>query len=181
MEIVYHEGKVNVVADALSRKSVHANCTAMSRVKLHEEVKKMGICMIRKGDSIRDLTIEIESYDEIREKLKDNPRIAKWRAAVDNTVDTGIVSKFEIHFDNSLRFAGRWCVPYNDELKRKILTEAHSTPYFVHPGGDKYCKDLKKTFWWPKMKKEVAEFVARCLVCQRVKGEHKRPQIKFNL
>ncbi|XP_074303395.1 uncharacterized protein LOC141637886 [Silene latifolia] len=150
----------------------------MSRVKLHKEVEKMGICMIQKGDSIGDLIMEPELYSEIREKQKDDPSVAKWRAAVSSVVSTKGVSKFEIHFDDSLRFAGRWCVPDNDELTRKILTETHSTPYSVHPGRDKLYKDLKKTFWWSKMKKEVAEFVARCLVCQRVKVEKKRPQGK---
>ncbi|XP_074297602.1 peptidyl-prolyl cis-trans isomerase FKBP65-like [Silene latifolia] len=57
------------------------------------------------------------------------------------------------------------------------MTEAHCTPYSVHPGGDKLYMDLKKTFWWPDMKKEVAEFVARCLTCQRVNGEKRRPQV----
>ncbi|XP_074304952.1 putative mitochondrial protein AtMg00860 [Silene latifolia] len=60
--------KANVVADALSRKSIHALCTAMFRVRLHEEVEKMGISMIKKGDKIGDLTIEPELYTEIREK-----------------------------------------------------------------------------------------------------------------
>ncbi|XP_074299939.1 uncharacterized protein LOC141631126 [Silene latifolia] len=58
----------------------------------------------------------------------------------------------------------RWCVPDDDKLKRTILTKAHSTPYSVHPGGEKLYKDLKKTLWWPKMKKEVAEFISRCLM-----------------
>ncbi|XP_074300087.1 uncharacterized protein LOC141631297 [Silene latifolia] len=86
------------------------------------------------------------------------------------------MSRFYVASDESLRFDVRWCVPDDEELKSKILTEAHCTPYSVHPGGDKLYKDLKKTFWWPKMKKEITEFGARCLVCQRVKGEHKRPQ-----
>jgi hypothetical protein len=30
-------------------------------------------------------------------------------------------------------------------------------------------------FWWPKMKKEVAEFVYACLVCQKSKVEHQKP------
>ncbi|XP_074306221.1 uncharacterized protein LOC141641461 [Silene latifolia] len=56
------------------------------------------------------------------------------------------------------------------------MTEAYCTPYSVYPGGDKLYKALKKTFWWPGMKKEVAEFVGRCLTSQRVKGEQRRPQ-----
>ncbi|XP_074297880.1 uncharacterized protein LOC141628674 [Silene latifolia] len=43
------------------------------------------------------------------------------------------------------------------------MTDAYCTPYSVHPGGDKLYKDLKKTFWWLGLKKEVAEFFARCL------------------
>jgi len=30
-------------------------------------------------------------------------------------------------------------------------------------------------FWWHKMKKEVAQYVAKCLVCQKVKIEHQKP------
>ncbi|XP_021718771.1 uncharacterized protein LOC110686456 [Chenopodium quinoa] len=51
----------------------------------------------------------------------------------------------------------------------------------MHPGGDNLYKDMKKTFWWPNMKKEVAEFVAKCLTCQKVKIEHCRPQGKQSL
>jgi len=55
------------------------------------------------------------------------------------------------------------------------MEEAHNTPYSVHPGGGKLYKDLKENFWWPNMKREIAEFVARCLTCQKVKIEHQRP------
>ncbi|XP_074288562.1 uncharacterized protein LOC141613716 [Silene latifolia] len=177
MEIIYHEEKANVVADALSRKYIHALCTAMSRMKLREEVEKMGISMIKKGDTIGDLTIEPKLYEEIRKKQEGDARVARWREAVGEAVVEGGKKRFHVGSDGGLRFDGRRCVPDDEELKRKILTEAHFTPYYVHSGGDKLYKDLKKTFWWPKMKKEVAEFVARCLVCERVKGEHKRPQV----
>ncbi|XP_074267064.1 uncharacterized protein LOC141590366 [Silene latifolia] len=154
----YFYGKANAVADALSRKSVHALCTAMSRMKLCEEVEKMTISMIKKGDTIGDLTIKPELYDEIRKKQEGDARVARWREAVGEAVVEGGKQQFHVGSDGGLRFDERWCVPDDEELKRKILTEAHSTPY--------------------SMKKEVAEFVARCLVCQRVKGEHKRPQGK---
>lgn len=83
---------------------------------------------------------------------------------------------FKVHTDGSLRYKGRWCVPDIPDLKKRILDEAHMTPYSVHPGGDKLYRDLKITFWWPHMKQQVAEYVSKCLTCQKVKFEHKRPQ-----
>ena len=41
--------------------------------------------------------------------------------------------------------------------------------------ANKMYKDLKRNFWWSNMKKDVAEFVAKCLTCQQVKIEHQRP------
>ncbi|KAL9236923.1 hypothetical protein vseg_011535 [Gypsophila vaccaria] len=135
----------------------------------------MGIAVIRKGGAMGDLTLEVDLYDEIRKKQLEDDRLMGWR----KKVEEGSESRFRIHDDGSLRFDNRWCVPDDEELKRRILEEAHSTPYSVHPGGDKMYKDLKKTFWWPRMKKKVAEFVAKCLVCQKVKTEHMRPQGKL--
>ncbi|XP_074318990.1 uncharacterized protein LOC141655861 [Silene latifolia] len=107
-------------------------------------------------------------------RLERSKKITRWCTAVAD----GGASRFTVGEDDGLKFDGRWCVLVDEEMKRNILTEAHSTPYSVHPGGDKLYKDLKKSFQWPWMKKEVAEFVLRCLTCQRVKGEHKRPQGK---
>ena len=80
---------------------------------------------------------------------------------------------FTIGDEGSIRFKGRWCVPQNRrDLKQRLMEEAHNSPYSMHPGGDKLYKDMKKTFWWPNIKREVAEFVAKCLICQKVKIEH---------
>nr|AAM01170.2 Putative retroelement [Oryza sativa Japonica Group]ABB46922.1 retrotransposon protein, putative, Ty3-gypsy subclass [Oryza sativa Japonica Group] len=61
------------------------------------------------------------------------------------------------------------------ELKQLILQEAHESPYSIHPGSTKMYLDLKEKYWWVSMKREIAEFVALCDVCQRVKAEHQRP------
>lgn len=53
--------------------------------------------------------------------------------------------------------------------------DAHATPYSIHPRGTKMYNDLKRHFWWPGMKKDVARFVGECLTCQQVKSEHQRP------
>ena len=60
-------------------------------------------------------------------------------------------------------------------MKERILDEAHCMKFSVHPGGDKMYQDLKLMFWWSGMKKDIADYVSRCLTCQKVKSEHKRP------
>jgi hypothetical protein len=53
-------------------------------------------------------------------------------------------------------------VPYVKELKDKILREVHNSTYFIHPRGNKMYQDLKATYWWYMMIREVAEYVALC-------------------
>ncbi|XP_050217548.1 uncharacterized protein LOC126668385, partial [Mercurialis annua] len=67
------------------------------------------------------------------------------------------------------------CVPDSDGLRDQILEEAHKSAYSVHPGSTKMYHDLKGTYWWSGMKKDVAEYVSKCLTCQQVKLEHQRP------
>ena len=69
-------------------------------------------------------------------------------------------SDFTIKEDGSLGCNSRLCVPDNLELKKKIMKEAHSTPYTTHPGSTKMYQDLKSTYWWTNMKREVAEYVS---------------------
>ena len=72
-------------------------------------------------------------------------------------------------------FKDRICVPNNKDIKKEILLEAHTTPYSLYPGTTKMYKDLKKHYWCPGMKKDIVEFVAKCLTCQQIKAEHQRP------
>ena len=61
------------------------------------------------------------------------------------------------------------------ELKNEILHDAHNSRYSIHLGSTKMYQDLKRNFWWPNMKKEIAECVIKCDTCQRVKAEYQRP------
>ena len=78
-----------------------------------------------------------------------------------------------IHADSSLHYFGRLFIPV--ACRDVILREFHCSPLAVHPGGMKMYHDLRRRFWWPGMKKDVALFVSRCLTCQQVKAEHQRP------
>ena len=58
------------------------------------------------------------------------------------------------------------------DLRTLVLSEAHHAPYSAHPGVKKMHADLKQLYFWAGMRRDVADFVARCLECQRVKAEH---------
>jgi hypothetical protein len=72
-------------------------------------------------------------------------------------------------------FMNQICVPEIDSLRETILKEAHDFDYSIHPGSTKMYQDLKQTYWWYGLKRDVAAYVAMCDVCQRVKAEHQRP------
>ena len=57
-----------------------------------------------------------------------------------------------------------------------VLEEAHHSKMTIHPGGDKMYKDVKRVFYWRDMKKDVADFVSKCMTCQQVKAEQKKPE-----
>ena len=71
------------------------------------------------------------------------------------------------------------CVSAIDDLKNRIMTEAHTSAYSIHPGANKMYQDLRLHYWWNGIKREVSDFVARCLTCQQVKIEHQRPTGKI--
>jgi hypothetical protein len=56
-----------------------------------------------------------------------------------------------------------------------ILREMHNVPYAGHLGYQKTIAVVKSQYYWPGMKKEVADFIAKCLECQKVKAEHRHP------
>jgi hypothetical protein len=53
-----------------------------------------------------------------------------------------------------------------------LFSKKHKVPYVGHPGYQKTIAVVKKQYYWPCMKNEVVDFMARCLECQKVKVEH---------
>jgi hypothetical protein len=82
---------------------------------------------------------------------------------------------FQEDVEGVIWFKDRLCVPNVQSIRELILKEAHETAYSIHPGSEKMYQDLKKKFWWYGMKREIAEHVAMCDSCRRIKAEHQRP------
>nr|GEZ09234.1 reverse transcriptase domain-containing protein [Tanacetum cinerariifolium] len=64
-------------------------------------------------------------------------------------------------------------IPCYGYLRALIMHESHKSKYSTHPGSDKMYQDLKKLYWWPNMKAEIA-YVSKCLTCAKVKIEYQK-------
>jgi hypothetical protein len=71
-----------------------------------------------------------------------------------------------------LWFESRLAVPKSKDLKKKILDEAHLSKFSMYPGSTKMYHDLKPLYWWTRIKREIAQYVAKCDTCQRIKACH---------
>jgi hypothetical protein len=73
-------------------------------------------------------------------------------------------------------FKERLVVPRREAVKKKILNEAHTLRYSIHPGSTKMYHDLRQQFWWTKMKGETAHYVSECDTYRKVKADYMKPE-----
>jgi hypothetical protein len=82
------------------------------------------------------------------------------------------VTCFHEDAEGTLRFKEGLVVPRKEALKKKILDEAYTLRYSIHPGSTKIYHDLRQQFWWTRMKCEAAHYVLECDTCQNVKDDY---------
>ncbi|GKA17679.1 putative reverse transcriptase domain-containing protein [Tanacetum coccineum] len=87
----------------------------------------------------------------------------------------GLDEMIEQRSDGTLYYLDRIWVPLKGEVRTLIMDEAHKSKYSVHPGADKMYYDLRDRYWWPRIKKDIAEYVSKCLTYLKVKAEHQMP------
>ena len=87
----------------------------------------------------------------------------------------GPVPEFETDSRGLMTFQGRIWVPYIDGTRRVLMEEAHRLRFSIHLRATMMYLDLKRDYWWPCMKRDVAWVVERCLTCPWVKAEHQHP------
>ncbi|GJZ31819.1 putative reverse transcriptase domain-containing protein [Tanacetum coccineum] len=154
-EFRYHTGKANVVADALSHKE------RIKPLRVRSLVMTIGLNLPKQ---ILDAQIEAQKPGNIKNKdvggmiRKDIPK-----------------EKLEPRPDGTLCLNGRSWLPCYGDLRRVIMHESHKSKYSIHLCFDKMYQDMKKLYWWPNMKVDIATYVSKCLTCAKVKTEHQRP------
>jgi hypothetical protein len=140
-EVRHIKGKENKVADAVRRR-VH------------------GLFEINISRAESDLE------QRIRTTSINNGNYPKMMAELQNSIANS--DKLDLSIDNKglLRFKNRLYIPDLVELKVIVLDKVHKKFYSGHPGYQKTITALRKLFYWPNMKGEAVEYLARCQDCQ---------------
>jgi hypothetical protein len=113
-------------------------------------------------DKILEATNPDHHYLQIKENLQQDNLQQKFK-------------NYELKEDVILLYRGKEYVPNSMELKNIVLREMHNVPYVGHPRYHKSITSVRSPYFWSGMKKEVANYIARCIECQKVKKEHKHP------
>ncbi|WVZ63412.1 hypothetical protein U9M48_013046 [Paspalum notatum var. saurae] len=161
LEVHYHPGKANVVADALSRKA-HCNF-----IEARPTVRVL-CCEI--GDIEMPTVLDAELYNLVLEPtIKDQIIVAqqkdKGMAHIRDEINGKKKACFQLDEEGVLWFKNHLVVPKDIELRKKILDEDHTSMFTMNPGSNKMYQDLKQKFWWTRMKREIAKYVSECDVC----------------
>nr|GEV81101.1 reverse transcriptase domain-containing protein [Tanacetum cinerariifolium] len=129
-EIRYHPGKANVVVDALSRK---------------ERVKPRRFRAM-------NMTLQSSNKDRI---------LAAQKEAMDESagIYKGLDEMIEQRSDRTLYYLDRIWVPLKADVRTLIMDEAHKSKYSIHPCADMMYYDLRDTYWWSDMKKDIVVYV----------------------
>jgi hypothetical protein len=157
LEIHYHPGKTNVVADALSHE---AHCNYLPAVGISGEESS-----IQRSPIMAQYNVTLTS-------------VLRGEIIAAQTIDTGVahikrkltegdpkVNCFHMDEECTLWFKDHLVVPKNHGLHKKVFDEAHTSKYSIHLGSTKMYHDLKAQFWWTHMKHKTARYVAECDMC----------------
>ncbi|GJX84710.1 putative reverse transcriptase domain-containing protein [Tanacetum coccineum] len=126
--------------------------------------KGLGVVLMQRKKQILETQIEAQKPENFKKRhvggmiRKDIPK-----------------EKLEPHANGTLCLNGRSWLPCYGYLRTSIMHESHKSKYPIHPGSDKMYQDMKKLYWWPNMKADIATYVRKCLTCVKVKAEHERP------
>jgi hypothetical protein len=151
-----------VLADTLSQRS-HVSQLVLDSMpfELCEEFDKLNLRIVANTE-VMEIEVGSSLLEEIQRGQLEDEKIQEIKRNIKEEKSPG----FSEDDEGVLWYKGTIYVPNIKELKDKVLREAHESAYSIHPGGNKIYHDLKITYWWYSMKRDVAEYVALCDTCQ---------------
>jgi hypothetical protein len=163
LEVHYHPGKINVVADALRHKG---HCNYLLAVYFTGEEFSTRVLP---NLSLFNITLTLTLRGEIIAAQKNDAGMAHIKRRIQEGDPK--VTCFREDAEGTLWFKDRLVVPRKEALKKKILDEAHTSRYSIHSDSTKMYHDLRQQFWWTRMKREIARYVSECDTCRKVGSE----------
>jgi hypothetical protein len=167
LEVHYHSGKANIIADALRCKAYYNYLLSMrltgeeSNTRLLPNLSLLNIILT---PILRHEIIAAQKNDDGMDHNKRRIQVGDPK-----------VTCFHEDAEGTLLFKERLVVPEKEALKKKILDEDHTLRYSIHPGSTKMCHDLRQQFWWARLKCEAARYVSECDTYQNVKTDCMKP------
>ncbi|RVW85747.1 hypothetical protein CK203_033352 [Vitis vinifera] len=155
--IQYHLGKVNVVVDTLSRKSVGSLVAIKGcQRRLIEDLRSLHvhIRVLDSGAIVANFIVQPNLVKRIKALQKNDLNLVQLMEEFKKNSK----SDFVLLDDGLLRFRTRLCVPNDGDLRRELLEEGHCSKLMIHPGGTEMYKDLRHNHWWSGMKRDIAQF-----------------------
>jgi hypothetical protein len=162
LEVHYHSGNANMVEDALSHK---AHYNYLSLVPLTGEGSSLLLDL-----SLYTITLTPLLGKEIIAAQKNDEGMAHLRRRL--LEGDPKVNCFREDAKGVVWFKGRLVEPKKALLKKKILDEAHTSRYSIHPGSPKMYHDLRQQFWWTRMNCKMTRYVSECDTCRKVKVDY---------
>jgi hypothetical protein len=149
-DIKHIKGKENKLVYALSRRvhELHATTISMYQTDIKRKILEAASAYLQ----YRELVVKLQQ-DKTPQGVED----------------------YKLEIDGILLYKNIVYVPNVHGLKLAILREMHNVPYDGHPGYQSIVAAVKSHYFWPGMKKEIAEYITRCMECQKIKAEHRHP------